>query len=120
MSGPVASGGRLRALGRHRWGLRASALLGLLPLGCSHELTLGDCETVRARIESAWQADANEAASLADNEQVRRYIKDEANRLGQAWMRHCRERVGQKADAREVACLRRVEHIDDVARCASR
>jgi hypothetical protein len=89
-------------------------------VACSHTLAEEDCEAVRMRLEAAWLSDANAAATEADNEQVRRFVKDESARIGQDWMARCRQRIGTEIDDRELRCLRRVEHVDDVDRCASK
>jgi hypothetical protein len=85
--------------------------------GCGQKLTDGDCVAIRDRLQKAWEADANEAVTLAETEEFRRFVKDESARIGTRWMAECRKLEGNDIDRAEVACLRRAARIDDVARC---
>jgi hypothetical protein len=99
-------------------GLGFALALGLATAGCAAEkLTEGDCVAIRERLQSAWDADANEAATLAETEELRRFVKDESARIGARWMTECRKLVGSETDRAEITCLRKVARIDDVARC---
>ena len=98
--------------------LGVGAAVGLA--GCSEKLTERDCATIRDRLQGAWEADANEAAALAETEQFRRFVKDESARIGTHFMGECHQLVGSEIDRAEVACLGRAARIDDVAKCEPR
>jgi hypothetical protein len=93
-------------------------ILGLLCSGCGRTLTEADCTAVRDRIEAAWLADGYEAATEAQTEQFRRFVKEQGARIADDWMAQCRPRIGQHVDARELDCLRKAARIDDVYACA--
>jgi hypothetical protein len=88
--------------------------------GCSEKLSERDCVAIRDRLQGAWEADANEAAALAETEQFRRFVKDESARIGSHFMGECQKLVGSEIDRAEVACLRRAARIDDVPKCEPR
>jgi hypothetical protein len=102
----------------------ALLLLLLLPLaasGCeSRVLTEADCMRVRDRIREAWRRDAVAALRDANTDAFRRYVQDEARRMGDRFMIQCSERVGLTVDAAELACMEKVDSIDEVYACAGR
>jgi hypothetical protein len=98
--------------------LGVGAAIGLA--GCSEKLSERDCTAIRDRLQGAWEADANEAAVMAETEEFRRFVKDESARIGTHFMGECRKLVGSESDRAEVACLRRAARIDDVAKCEPR
>ncbi len=87
---------------------------------CSHErrLAADDCAAVRDRLGAAWKRDAQTADHLNGSEAHGGFIQEEEQRIGEAWLARCNALVGQRVDERELACLRKVETVDDVAECA--
>jgi hypothetical protein len=93
-----------------------AVLVGLA--GCrERKLTEGDCTSVKARLEKAWNRDAVSAARLAEKDQFLPFIRDEGTRLGDRWMTQCKARVGQAVSVAELDCLGRADTIDDVYEC---
>lgn len=89
--------------------------------GCrERELTEADCALVKNRVEEAWHRDAIAAQRLADTNGFNQFIRDEQNRIGDAFMEQCRPLVGRQVSARELDCLAKAETIDDVYACAGR
>jgi len=96
----------------------------LIALGlpsCDHpKLTDADCTAIGSRVEGAWLADANEAVTVAQTEQYRRYVKDEGGRVTARWLDECRKLVGAEVDPQELRCLKKAASIDDVEHCQTR
>jgi hypothetical protein len=102
-------------------GLWGMVLLALALSGCEQpKLTEADCTSIGSRIEGAWLADANEAMSVAQTEEFRRYAKDEGGRLTARWMIECRKLIGTEVAPAEVRCLKKASRIEEVERCQSR
>ena len=109
----------LRAMRRVCGLLWCAALLS--GLGCeSHVLTEADCMRVRDRIREAWRRDAVAALRAANTDVFRRYIQDEAQRMGDRFMAQCSERVGAEVDPDELRCLQKANTVNDVYSCAGR
>jgi hypothetical protein len=115
-------GGAGRRMARE--GVAALGLLALCvgPTACGADpvLTEADCRTVAERLTAAWQADANDAVTLAKTDQFRRFVADEGKSIAERWMAQCRTQVGRPVDAAELECLRRCKRIEDVEACARR
>ena len=110
--------GRL-GLGRRLGAAGAAVLAAGLSLGCdSQKLTEGDCALIKDRIEKAWERDAIAAQRLADTEQFSPFIREESDRIGEAWMTQCKTRVGTEVTSAELDCLNAAQTIDDVYACA--
>jgi len=111
--GAAAEFGRGRA--------RRLLVVGVVALaltGCGKRtLSEQDCEAVRDQLEAAWMADGNQAASAAKTEEFKRFVKDEAQRIGERWMAQCRPMVGQQVDSGEYECLLDAKTIDEVMGC---
>jgi len=105
-------------------GLRGSLVtLGMVLVlgGCrERELTEADCALVKERVEEAWHRDAIAAQRLADTNGFNQFIRDEQDRIGDAFMQQCRPLVGRQVSASELDCLGKAETIDDVYACAGR
>ena len=84
----------------------------------SRTLSEADCALVKDRLEKAWQKDAVAAMRLADTDQYRQFIRDERDRIGDAWMSRCEPMRGREVDSDEIECLAKAETIDDVYACA--
>ena len=77
-----------------------------------------DCTLVKDRLEKAWHRDAIAAQRLADTDTFSQFIRDEGDRIGDAWMAQCQPLIGREVSARELKCLAKVDTIDDVYACA--
>jgi hypothetical protein len=90
--------------------------------GCSspQPLTEQDCQAVAQVLAEAWRADANDAVTVAQTDQFRRFVADESKSVAERWMTSCRQQIGRSVDPSELACLRRAKRIEDVGRCATR
>ncbi|MEQ9321483.1 MAG: hypothetical protein RIF41_20125 [Polyangiaceae bacterium] len=109
----------MRGCGYARWLVVAGTVLCVS--GCrERELTEADCALVKERVEQAWHRDAIAAQRLADTDGFNQFIRDEQNRIGDAFMEQCRPLVGRQVSARELDCLGKAETIDDVYACAGR
>lgn len=98
----------------------AAALL--LASGCtsSRPLTEGDCRSVGEALAEAWRADANGAVVVAETEQFRRFVADEADSIVERWMTQCKAQVGRSVRPAELECLERAKRIEEVEACAQR
>ena len=95
------------------------AFVLVLAAGCEERmLTEGDCALIKDRLERAWTRDAVAAQRLADTNSFQGFIRDEGDRIGDAWMAQCELMVGKPVNDEAVECLRKVQTIDDVYDCS--
>jgi hypothetical protein len=103
---------------RHRGCRLSLCLVGALG-GCEdRKLTEADCALVKERVERVWEHDAIAAQREAESELLLPFIRDERLRLGDDFMKECQSQVGRSVSEAELACLAKVETIDDVHECA--
>ena len=98
---------------------RGAALSVMLALpGCEEQtLTEADCVIVKKRLEAAWERDALAAQSEENGDVFLRFVRDERDRVGADWMEKCSPLIGRPVRPDELACIQRVETIDDVYEC---
>lgn len=98
------------------------AVGALLATGCESPRYLqeADCQAVGEALAAAWRADANQAIIVAESEQYRRFVAEEAKSIAQRWLQQCRRQLGRPVDAGELRCLRRAKRVADVSACAER
>ena len=95
--------------------------LSLVVCGCEmRTMTEADCTLVKDRLEKAWHRDAIAAQRLADTDTFSQFIRDEGDRIGDAWMEQCKALIGRQVSVGELDCLGKAETIDDVRACAPR
>jgi hypothetical protein len=101
--------------------IRPASLVLLLALGAcrgERKLTEADCALVKDKLEKAWQRDALAAQRLADTEVFRGFIREEGDRIVEAFEEECSRMVGRTVRAAELDCMQRADTIDDVYECA--
>jgi hypothetical protein len=98
----------------------AAPLLVVLAFGCAgeHKLSEADCALVKDRLQKAWHRDAIAAQRLADTDAFNGFIRDEGDRIAEAFEEECSRMIGRVVRPGELECMSKAETIDDVYECA--
>jgi len=86
--------------------------------GCQRRLREADCTAVEQRLRQAWLADAEAAMAASDSAEYGPWVEEQADRIGAAWLEHCRPQIGRPVRQAELDCLSAAGSIEAVYACA--